>query len=308
MPIRMQILVLAALVVTPLAAKGGNLVIVGGGLSPDNADIYRAFIDRAKGGTIAIVPSASGEPQASADAFADNLVRHGVDRSRISVVRLAEVDDPATLQVNEADWASNASNKAEIARIEAAGGIWFTGGDQVRTMRLLTNQQGESPMLKAMRDRLSKGAVIGGTSAGAAIMGSGMIACGEPRRAGTDAVSRSVADCATQEGGVEPLVLTKGLGFLPGYVVDQHFSERGRLPRLVRAVVCGAGHGIGIDEDTALIIDLVGRKAIIIGKSSVTALTPSRAVSACNPTAFQNATLHQYRAGTMIKLQNRPRP
>lgn len=265
---RVVLFFLVALTAYPLIAKPGTLLIVGGALSPDNAAIYRAFIDAANGGTIAVIPSASGEPQASLDAFAANLVQHGVARARIIDVHLAEVDDPATT-VDEATWAANAKDSDEIATIENASAIWFTGGDQARTLRLLTENGKDTPMLTAIRKRLAAGAVVGGTSAGAAIMGTGMIVCGDPRRA-NDAISNDPADCAARGGQREPLVLGGGLGFLSGYVVDQHFSQRSRLPRLLRAVACGAGRGIGIDEDTALVIDLATRRATVAGVGKVT--------------------------------------
>lgn len=124
---RILLVFIAVLAADPAWSKG-SLVIVGGGLSADNAEIYRAFIDSAQGGKIAIVPSASGEPQASLDAFAANLVRHGVEPSLMLYVRIAEVDDLATAE-DESAWASNDDNLAEIAKIEQAKAIWFTGGD-----------------------------------------------------------------------------------------------------------------------------------------------------------------------------------
>jgi cyanophycinase len=279
MLMRMLLVLIAVLAVTPAWSKG-SLMIVGGGLSADNAEIYRTFIDRAKGGKIAIIPSASGEPQASLDAFSANLVRYGVEPSRILQVKIAEVDDPATI-VNESAWASNGDNLAEIAKIEQANAIWFTGGDQARTYRVLTDSGDDRAMLTAMRKRLAAGAVIGGTSAGAAIMGSGMIVCGDPARA-SEPVSRNPSDCAAQEGRSEPLVLGSGLGFLQGYVVDQHFSQRARLPRLLRATICGAGRGIGVDEDTAISVDLGTSRAWVIGRGSVTVMENKRRIASCD--------------------------
>jgi cyanophycinase len=275
---RAFLLIVAVLTAGPASGKG-SLVIVGGGLSPDNAEIYRAFIDRVDGGKIALIPSASGEPQASLDAFAANLLRYGVASDRITHVRLAEVDDPATA-ADEAAWAGNARNVSEIAKIKAVNGIWFTGGDQARTMRLLVRKGKDTPMLAAIRKRLKTGAVVGGTSAGAAIMGSGMIVCGDPKRA-KEPLGKSSADCAQQEGQSEPLVLGRGLGFLPNHVIDQHFSQRGRLLRLVRAQACGAGHGIGIDEDTAIVVDLAGRRAHVIGSGRVTQIESPRPRNDC---------------------------
>jgi cyanophycinase len=291
---------LTLLFAAPLAAKEGSLVIVGGGLSADNVEIYRAFIDRARGGSIAIIPSASGEPQASLDAFAANLLLHGVARSRIRGVKLAMVDDPATA-ADEAGWASNASDRTEIAKIEKAGAIWFTGGDQARTMQLLKQRSKDTPMLAAIRQRLKDGAVVGGTSAGAAIMGTGMIVCGDPKRA-LEPLGKSLADCAPVAGKGEPIVLGSGLGFLEGYVVDQHFAERGRAPRLHRAHACGAGWGMGIDEDTAMVVDLAEWRAHVIGKGKVMTIEKPRPRSAC---AYHRGITEivLYEAGQEVKLQ-----
>ena len=290
---------LAILTVGPLKAESGTLFIVGGGLSSDNAEIYRAFIESTKGGSIAIIPSASAKPQASHDAFAANLVRYGVELSRIVQVKLAEVDDPET-PVDESTWAVNGSNAEEIAKVQAASAIWFTGGDQARTVRLLGTAPDDSPMLAAIWRRLTSGAVIGGISAGAAIMGDVMILCGDPARAMTDPVSFAATDCTATEGAAELLVLANGLGFLPLHVVDQHFSERGRLPRLVRAVACGPAPGIGIDEDTALVLDRENWGAKVIGKGSVTTVERP-ALSDCKRRRTLPMSIRQYGTGDTIQ-------
>jgi cyanophycinase len=248
----------------PFAVQAQSLVIVGGGLKRDNAAIYRAFIDRVPPGQmVAIVPSASGEPQGSANDFADNLVHHGFPRSRISIIHLAEVDDSETVTADESKWSVNGRDQAEIAKLKKAGGVWFTGGDQARTMRVLDG----TPMLKLIRKRLKDGAVIGGTSAGAAIMGEGMILCGDPAVALAQTnVGTDTKACAPAEGQREPLVVGKGLGFLPNMIVDQHFFERKRLPRLQLAVKSlGRFGGVGIDENTALVVDLKRSSASLVG-------------------------------------------
>jgi cyanophycinase len=292
------LLLFAALAAGPAWGKG-TLVVVGGGLSTDNTEIYRAFIEKAEGGKIAIIPSASGEPQASLDAFAANLVQHGIDSSRIMQIKLAEIDDPAT-SADEAAWAGNARDAGEIAKIQTASAIWFTGGDQSRTMRLLTHKGNDTPMLATIRKRLASGAVLGGTSAGAAIMGTGMIVCGDPARA-SEPVSSNPGDCAAKEGQSEPLVLGRGLGFLAGYVIDQHFSQRARLPRLLRATICGFGRGIGIDEDTAVIVNLDTRRAQVIGKGSVTIVAKKNRLASCDGRSAM-LELDVYGSGQKIRL------
>ncbi|RYE84064.1 MAG: cyanophycinase, partial [Myxococcales bacterium] len=100
--------------------------------------------------------------------------------------------------------------------------------------------------------RAAGGMVVGGTSAGAAVMSSTMIVEGETRSPRASAVHTG-----------------PGLEFLPGIIIDQHFAQRGRLGRLL-SVVAQFPHqlGIGIDEDTALVIE--GHEARVIGSGAIT--------------------------------------
>jgi len=122
-----------------------------------------------------------------------------------------------------------------------AGSIWMPGGAQDR----LAEPYRDTLTHQRMRDLLARGGVIGGTSAGAAVMSEVMIAGGNP----------------------DP-VLETGLGFLPGYIIDQHFTQRGRMPRLVNAL---KQHpeliGMGIDESTSVIIH--GSSLRVIGPGNV---------------------------------------
>jgi cyanophycinase len=202
--------------------------------------------------------------------------------------------------MNESAWASNGDSQTELAKIEQADAIWFTGGDQARTYRLLTRSGQDRRVLAAIRKRLAAGAVVGGTSAGAAIMGSGMIICGDPVRA-SEAVSRDPRACAAEDGRAEPLVLGGGLGFLKGNVVDQHFSQRARLPRLLRATLCGVGRGIGIDEDTAIIVDTATRRASAIGRASVTVVENQNRRASCDGRSAK-FKLNIYRSGQNFSI------
>ncbi|QIG53644.1 cyanophycinase [Altererythrobacter sp. BO-6] len=247
-------------------ADSGTLVIVGGGLQPDNAEVFTAFLDARPDGTpkFVIIPAASGEPQQSADAFRETLIAHGVDPAAILLVELAMVDDPSTESVDEASWRDNSHNPVEIAKIEQAGAIWFTGGDQSRISALLIASDGhDSPMLASIRARLEAGAVIGGTSAGAAIMSDPMITQGD-----------TLAALAPQVPG-ESLEFGRGLGFAGDVLIDQHFGQRARLGRLAAALTDrrqALKIGMGIDEDTALLVDRAAHTARVVGTGYVTIL------------------------------------
>ncbi|QMW24118.1 cyanophycinase [Sandaracinobacteroides saxicola] len=256
------------------ASATGKLLIVGGGLDPGNRAIHRAFIDAAlPGGDIVIVPSASANPAAT--GFITSLVRHGVPPERIILAHVAEVDDPDTRATDESRWKKGATDPAEIAKLANAGAIWFSGGDQLRTLRLLTDAGTDTPFLAAVRARHLAGAVIGGSSAGAAIMSRAMILRGESLGALLKRPSTNAMEAA-REG--EALVMGRGLGFLTTGLVDQHFSQRARLGRLARALMtlpAAERLGYGIDEDSALLID--GTAATVLGSGSVTLLDARRA-------------------------------
>lgn len=269
------------------AAAAGSLLIVGGALDPSNAAIHRALLDGRPAGApgIAIIPSASGYPADSARRFAETLVRHGARAEDITVVQLALQDDPTTPDTDESRWAANAGNPAEVARIASAGAIWFTGGDQARTTRLLAPDGRQTAMLAAIRNRLAQGAIIGGSSAGAAIMSATMISDGDPMAALLDPVQQHRPPDENQADG-RPLVLEAGLGFLPSGLVDQHFDSRRRLGRLARALfeLAPADRlGFGIDENSALKVDLASGRAEVLGAATVVILDARTATRRSGP-------------------------
>lgn len=281
------------LLLSTRAAAAGTLVIAGGAIADDNAAIVRALLDRRPPGApaIAVIPAASAEPAASFARTRDLLVRHGADPAQVRLIRLASVDDPETRE-DEGAWAGNADSKAEIAKLADAGAIWFTGGDQSRILATLLKPDGcDTPLLAAIRGRHRDGAVIGGTSAGAAIMSDPMLTGGDP-----------IAAVAPAQG--EPVTTGRGLGFLRGAVVDQHFDARYRLPRLL-AVLASLPReqrlGFGIAEDTALIID--SGRASVAGRGLVTLVDARTARPGKGPgLAVERVALHFLAEGDTLAL------
>jgi len=157
-----------------------------------------------------------------------------------------------------------------VARgLDSATGFWFAGGDQNRIMAAL----GGTPVAVAIRARHVAGAVVGGTSAGAAVMTTPMIT-GNERRPGGDRPD------TTQNWitiAADNVITADGLGLLEGAIVDQHFLRRRRHNRLMSLVLeQPARIGVGIDESTALIVEPSGWWSVI-GQSSVVVLRcPSR--------------------------------
>ena len=253
----------------------GKLMIVGGALRSDNAEIYRAYIDAIPRDypDVAIVPVASGKPVHYAEQFRADLEHYGF-RGRVHILPVAVKDDPQTA-ADESRWAGGAFETTVVKKLASVGGIWFVGGDQTRiTTALLRENGGDSPLLSAIRRQLERGAVIGGTSAGAAIMSSPMIAAGDSLTALTQPVAETYAGMESQETG--QLMLQPGLGFFTGGIVDQHFDRKSRLGRLVRALATqlGAGPrvGFGVDEDTAMFADLGSDELTVLGRGSLVVL------------------------------------
>lgn len=288
----------AACTMPQVRAEPGTLVIVGGGLDPGNSEIFSAFLEArpADSPLIAIIPAASGEPARSAEAFREALIVHGANADAIDVVRLALLDDPATADIDESRWAANADKAEEIARVAQAGAIWFTGGDQSRIAGLLLDADGhDTPMLAAIRARLRDGAVIGGTSAGAAVMSDPMITQG-------DTLAALLPD--TQ---AEPLQVGHGLGFLKDMLVDQHFGERARLGRLAVALVRGVqphSTGAGIDENTAIVLRPGSTTARVLGEGYVTFVDARMAeVGGGERFAVSNLVISLAASGDTLDLQ-----
>jgi cyanophycinase len=146
-----------------------------------------------------------------------------------------------------------ANDPALARRVAAADGILMTGGDQTRLMELV----GGTALAQAMHGARERGACVAGTSAGASAMSACMLA---------------PADHGPHVRG--------GLGFVHGVIVDQHFSQRRRLARLL-AVVRQYPQliGVGIDEDTALLIE-ADTAIEVIGAGGVTIAQPAAVESA----------------------------
>ncbi len=259
----------------PIPAKG-TLLIGGGALARDNLAIWQSLADRLKapGSTVAVIASASGAPQDALKSLQRNLGQVGIAPERVVLVETAVVDDPDTPNVDEASWRRGAWSEAEVAKVRSAAVIWFTGGDQVRTLEALSFGNNPSPLLQAVRQRLTEGAVVGGSSAGAAIQSQPMIVRGHGLTVLTDPV-RLFTPAAPDNGG---LMMAPGAGFFPFGIVDQHFDYQARLGRLFRALESRRmSHdprpGFGIDENTVLKVDFATRTAEVVGEGSVTVMS-----------------------------------
>jgi len=231
--------------VAPRAEKPkGSLVIVGGG-SRDEA-LMRRFVELAGGpghARIAVVPMASEEAEESGAELVKELDSLGADAFVFLVTR------------------EQADALESVERLAAASGVWFGGGDQKR----LTAVLGGTASLRAIHQRYQAGAVLGGTSAGAAIMSDSMIT-GDQTPPGDTTGYYGDEYPAIERRRIE---VVPGLGFLHGAIVDQHFLKRERHNRLLSAVLERPYLiGVGIDESTAIEVSPDGRWRVL-GESDV---------------------------------------
>ncbi len=205
----------------------GTLVIAGGGSVPEEVPslLLEAVGDS---GSLVIIGDAS-EDAPSAEKDAAEWLNESKITSTVTI-------DPATAAELRAE------KLAEL--IDRASAVWICGGQQSRLSEMDRAHHVELSLLRL----LNRSGIIGGTSAGAAIMSKIMIA------SGSDMPEIAV-----------------GWNLLPGAIVDQHFSERGRLERSQIAVDRNPQlFGIGIDEDTA--VKVTGRRLQVLGRGSVSVL------------------------------------
>lgn len=151
-----------------------------------------------------------------------------------------------------------------VAAFARASAVFFTGGDQKRiTTRSRPGDQ-DSPELAALRALLARGGVVGGGSAGCAMMGERMLL------GGRNAQALGVPAAPDDDGEPVPTGprLGVGMGFLRGVLTDSHFFERERIGRLAAALLAGPDRlGLGVGEDAALLIDVAAHTACGITSS-----------------------------------------
>ena len=253
----------------------GSLVIVGGALEANNKSVFSEMIDLAGGAdkaVFAVIPSSGGAPVQSFMYFRSELIFYGVKAENIHLIPVAMIDDDSTIDVNESEWKNNGNDPRLADLIKKCSAVWFTGGDQMRTMKTLLKPDGtKTPVLEAVWHVFKSGGVVGGTSAGAAIMSEAMIGGGNSLGALMHGVVADYSGDDFPEG--DGVMMTKGLGFFPLGIVDQHFNQRARIGRLVVALMNEKpkfNMGFGIDENTALIY--IGSQDLfkVAGASGVT--------------------------------------
>lgn len=223
---------------------GGHLLVIGGAEDKYNERrILKKFLELAGGADkaeVLIVPVASDFPEFAADVYTQAFRNLGVANPR--VLRATSRQD-----VFQAD-----AHKL----LDGVTGVFITGGDQMRLVSILGGTEFAAVLRKMVRE---SNIVLAGTSAGAAGMSTSMIVRGE----------------SASHPKKDSVRLSPGLGFLKNIIIDQHFTERGRISRLITAVSYNPYNlGVGIDENTAIILDPNGVMEVF-GAGSVTVVDGS---------------------------------
>ncbi len=256
----------------------GQLVIIGGAEDKEgDCTILREFVRRSGGlqARIVVMTVATGLPGEVGQMYLNIFERLGVES--VKVVDTAKRE--------------NADDAKGLELIQQATGVFFTGGNQARITECLKDTQLDAMLHK----RFADGIVIAGTSAGAAMMPDMMIVEGE----------------SETNPRMEVVRMDRGMGFLPGVVIDQHFAQRGRLGRLLSAIAQQPVHlGFGIDENTAIAIN--GKELEVIGAGAITIVDVANITHnnveellRDEPLALCNATLHILPHGYKFDLETR---
>jgi cyanophycinase len=253
----------------------GSVIVIGGAEDKLRSKvILQRFIDLAGGESARIVVISTAS---SLGDLATDLYRH-----LFTELGAAEVTGLRPLTREEANEPSAAK------ALERATGIFLTGGNQLRLSSVVSGTQLGAAMLQAHE----RGVVVAGTSAGASAVSTHMVAYG--------------ASGATPKHRMAQI--SAGLGLLKGVVVDQHFEQRTRLGRLLAVVAQSPSLvGLGLDEDTAAIID-ADQTLEVIGRGSVTIVDGSHVVTDSfntkghRPRMVSGAVLHSLPAGQRFDL------
>jgi cyanophycinase len=256
----------------------GPVMVIGGAEDKlGERVILSRFVELAGGdqARIAVISTASALGDAATELYRQIFARVGaVKVTGLRPETREEANDPETIEA-----------------LKDATGIFMTGGNQLR----LSSVIGGTKLGAAILDAHGRGVVVAGTSAGASAVATHMMAFG--------------SSGATPKHRMANVSV--GLGLLVNVVVDQHFEQRTRLGRLLAVVAQSPSLiGLGLDEDTAAVID-ANDVLEVIGRGSVTIVDGSDVVTNAfqttghKPMMVSNARLHSLPSGYRFDLRAR---
>ena len=223
-----------------------TLMAIGGAMDQENPSVIREFVLRAGAETarVVVLPQAS-EVVETGEIYASQFRELGAHK--VDILDFHEREEAGTDE--------------QVALLRNASGIFITGGAQMRLAALFGGTLLEDELLAAYQ----RGCLVGGTSAGAAILSKTMIAYGRGGPTPRERIAQ----------------FSPGFGFTSKFVFDQHFRQRDRIGRLIYAVAAHPGVvGVGLDENTAAILEDDDRLTVC-GSGAVT-IVDGRQISATN--------------------------
>jgi cyanophycinase len=259
----------------PLVIIGGNEDKTGDGIILQRvAELTR---QSPRGAVLGMVTTASRQGRQAFQQYRQLFQRLGVD-------------DVRDLTVQTRD---EASQDGILQHFREVSTLFFSGGDQLR----ITSVLGGTRFHHALLEEHRHGLVVAGTSAGASMMSDTMIVTGDAEEAPTK----------------NTVHMAPGMGLWQGAVIDQHFSQRGRIGRLLSALAQNPGIlGVGLDEDTAIEVRLDEQLVTVWGARTVTLLdgsgvhhTNATESSADRPLAIFGVRLHVLPQGYRFDLTER---
>jgi cyanophycinase len=262
------------------AGRPGLIMAIGGAEDKVRERvILRRFVEEAGGpdASIVVLATASEFPE-TGERYAELF--YGMDANTVEVLRVRNREDAIEC------------SREVFDVLEYATGFFMTGGSQLR----ISSALGGTALAAALRRRHAEGMVVAGTSAGAAVISRHMISMGEsggtPRR--------------------RLVQMAQGLGFAPDLLIDQHFRRRDRMGRLLTALSYNPEPlGVGVDEDTAAMIDadgmitVLGSGAVTVVDASGLRFTDSHAVHRGQPVAMLGLKVDFLTRGCRYDVQQR---
>jgi cyanophycinase len=262
------------------AHEPGLLIAIGGAEEKvRERSLLRYFVEASGGedASIVVLATASEVPE-TGERYADLF--YDLKAETVEVLRVTTRQDALDAEGTTIDL------------LEYATGLFLTGGSQLK----LSSALGGTAIAASIRRRHAQGMVVAGTSAGASLLSQHMIALGDsggtPRR--------------------RLVHLAPGLGLTADLIIDQHFRRRDRLGRLLTALSYNPEPlGVGIDEDTAAVVDpqgtmvALGTGAVTIVDASGMRFTTSHEVERGDPLAMLGLKLDVLTAGCRYDIKRR---
>lgn len=269
----LSLFALAPISVSAVTAPG-KVMLLGGGMSDNNAEVYNELNAAAGGGTpkIAVICSASIDYATAYDAWSRDIT------GSLSYQHLFQSYgfDPVFIPVALDNYAVEAYKQANVDLINTCSAVFFNGGDQSRHSRCMFADDGtETPVMAAVRALYNRGGVISGTSAGTAVQGDPMYGEGVSYGylSANHMIQKQIADVSladpsdSNNGGY-----CKGFGFTTPYdaITDSHCEARGRFGRMIVAMrELQRSVGIGVDENTAVLLSNDTAKVLGVNGASI---------------------------------------